>query len=412
MKRLHSRRRGAVLILAMIVLFAITSMLVTALATERAEFQSAIQRMDEDRARQAAQSGLARALATLQFQLTSPVTQLDEWYSLGNQSSDRFLVGRTSFRMQIIDAASLVNLNTATEIQLENMGLTSEQIDSLLDWREPDTVPRPEGAKDEFYNTLQRPYNAKLGRLDHIDEVLLIKGWEPATLFQTPEQSNTSGVAPQPIYSLATVDSFSPNLTAAGQTKGNINTVGQAQLVQAGIPLPLAAAIVLRRNTQGTFTRMGDVLTVTGMTADAAGILLDNYQVGNIPRSEGRININTAREDVLMTLPEMTTDIAQSIVSRQSAGINSLGELFQIPGITINSMVEIADLLTTDSEIFLVRVEGQSGSSRYSIEATVRIANERAIVLKVTEPINRNMAALWGWPEETAGEIVLGEEIE
>ena len=406
----HTRRRGAVMILAMVVLFAVTAILVSAMATERAEFRNAVQRIDEERARLAAQSGLARALATLQFQIASPVTQLDEWYTLGNQSNDLFLVGRQSFRMQIVDAASLVNLNTADEIQLQNMGLTSEQIDSLLDWREEGVTPRPEGAKDEFYNTLERPYNAKLRRMDHLDELLLIRGFEPATLFQTPEQQNTSGLTPQPIYSLSTVDSFSPTTDADGQPKGNINTIGQGQLTQAGVPPLLAAAIIVRRNTQGTFTRMGEVLTVTGMTPDAAGILIDQFQVGNAPRAEGQININTAREDVLMTLPDMTTDVAQSIVSRQSAGINALSELFQVPGVTVANMAAIIDRLTTDSEIFLVRVEGRAGSTTYTLEATVRVADSRVQVLKVSEPVNRSMTTLWGWAEETTNEIVLGEE--
>lgn len=406
----HSKRRGAILIMAMVVLFAITAILVSAMATERAEFRNAVQRIDEERARLAAQSGVARALATLQFQLTAPVTQLDEWFTLGNQSNDLFVVGRQNFRLQIVDAASLVNLNTADQTQLENMGLSSEQIDSLLDWREEGTTPRAEGAKDEFYNTLERPYNAKLRRMDHLDEVLLIKGFEPAVLFQTPEQQNTSGLTPQPIYSLATVDSFSPSTGSDGQARGDINTVGQGQLLQAGIPAQLAAAIILRRNTQGTFTRMGEVLSVTGMTTDAAGILLDRFQVGNLPRVEGKINVNTAREEVLMTLPDMTTDVAQAIVSRQAAGINALSELFQVPGITLQVMATIGDRLTTDSEIFIVRVEGQAGSARYPLEAVIRVDGSRAQIIKVTEPINRNMTSLWGWAEETTNEIVLGEE--
>jgi type II secretory pathway component PulK len=406
----HSKRRGAILIMAMVVLFAITAILVSAMATERAEFRNAVQRIDEERARLAAQSGVARALATLQFQPTAPVTQLDEWFTLGNQSNDLFVVGRQNFRMQIVDAASLVNLNTADQIQLENMGLSSEQIDSLLDWREEGTTPRAEGAKDEFYNTLEHPYNAKLRRMDHLDEVLLIKGFEPAVLFQTPEQQNTSGLTPQPIYSLATVDSFSPSTGSDGQARGDINTVGQGQLLQAGIPAQLAAAIILRRNTQGTFTRMGEVLSVTGMTTDAAGILLDRFQVGNLPRVEGKINVNTAREEVLMTLPDMTTDVAQAIVSRQAAGINALSELFQVPGITLQVMASIGDRLTTDSEIFIVRVEGQAGSARYPLEAVIRVDGSRAQIIKVTEPIYRNMTSLWGWAEETTNEIVLGEE--
>ncbi len=404
------RRRGAVMILAMVVVFAVTAMLVSALAVERSEFRAAVQRIDAQRARLAAQSGLARALATLQFQVNSPVTQLDEWYTLGNQANDSFTVGRIRFRMQIIDAASLVNLNVADETQLQNMGLTSEQIDSLLDWREEGFTPRPEGAKDEFYNTLEKPYNAKLGRLDHIDELLLIKGFEPASLFQTPETQNTTGATPQPIYSLATVDSFSPSLTPDGQTKGNINTVNQGALTQAGVPAPIAAAIILRRNTQGTFTRMGDVLTVAGMTPEAAGVVIDRFQVGGQPRNEGRINVNTAREDVLVTIPELTTDIAQAIVSRQSAGINALSEMFQVPGVTVQTMASMVDRLTTDSEVFIVRIEGQAGTSRYTLEAMVRVADSRAQVLKVSEPVYRNMNALWGWAEETTNEIVLGED--
>lgn len=398
------------MILAMVVVFAVSAMLVSALAVERSEFRAAIQRIDAQRARLAAQSGLARALATLQFQVNAPVTQLEEWYTLGNQSNDLFTIGRLRFRMQIIDAASLVNLNVADEVQLQNLGLTTEQVDSLLDWREEGFTPRPEGAKDEFYNTLERPYNAKLGRLDHIDELLLIKGFEPATLFQTPEQQNTAGLTPQPIYSLATTDSFSPNLTPDGQTKGNINAVNQGQLTQAGVPAPIAAAIILRRNTQGTFTRMGEVLTVAGMTPDAAGVILDRFQVGAQPRSEGKINVNTAREEVLVTIPELTTDIAQAIVSRQSAGINAISELFQVPGVTVQAMASFADVLTTDSEVFIVRIEGQAGSSRYTLEAVVRVAGSRAQVLKVSEPVYRNMNALWGWAEETTNEIVLGEE--
>lgn len=406
----RSRQRGSVLILAMVVLFAVTAMLVSAMALERAEFRNSVQRMDQDRARLAAQSGLARALATLQFQVASPVTQLDEWFTLGNQSNDLFLVGRLSFRMQIVDAASLVNMNTADEIQLQNMGLTSEQIDSLLDWREEGFVPRTEGAKDDFYNSLDRPYNAKLRRMDTLDELLLVRGFEPMTLFQTPEQSNTSGLTPQPIYSLSTTDSYSPNTGSDGQLKGNINSASAGAMTQAGVPALLAAAIVVRRNTQGPFARMGEVLTVTGMTPDAAGVIVDRFQVGALPRSEGKINVNTAREDVLLSIPEVTTDIAQAIVSRQDAGINALSELFQIPGITLATMSGIVDRLTTDSEVFLVRVEGRSGTSRYTLEAVVRVADSRAQVLKVVEPPNRDMQTLWGWAEDTTNEIVLGDE--
>lgn len=398
------------MIMTMVVLASVTAILATAVATESAEVRSAILRLERSKARIAAEAGIQYAISAFIEQDPGLVTQLNDWYLLGNQSNDLFQIGNVTFRLQIADASSLANLNTAPETDLQNMGLTSEQVDSLLDWREEGTTPRTEGAKDEFYNSLTYPYNAQLRRMDSLDELLLVKGFEPSVLIQNPVLENTSGVTPRPLYSLSTVDSFCPNTNGQGQQMGDLNTVQVNALMQQGVPQQVAAAIIARRNQLGgQFATIGQALQVNGMTIDAAGAIVDNYVVGAAPRSEGKININTASEDVLLTVTGMTSDVAQGIVSRQSAGSQTLSELFQVPGFTLELMQASADRFTTKSETFLIRVEGQSGSTRVPLEAVVSINGGRTRILKVYDPPQADMRELWGWPEETTNEIVIAE---
>lgn len=404
-----TKRRAGVMILTLVVLAAVTALLASAVARENAEVRSTITRLELRRARLAAESGVQRALALFLAQDPNLVSQQDDWFQFGNESADRFLIGNDSFRIQVVDASSRVNLNTAPESDLQNLGLSTEQIDSLLDWREEGTTPRTEGAKDEYYNSLANPYNAALRRLSTLDELLLIKGFDPNSLIQVPETSNTSGVTPRPLYSLATVDSFAPNTDAQGQQKQNLNQAQVGQLVQRGIPIQVAAAIIARRNqVGGQFTSFAQVLTVNGMTNEAAGAIVDGFSLTGAPRSEGLINVNTATADVLMSVTGMTSDVADAIISRQSAGITALSELLQVPGFTVQLLAATADRLTTKSETFLVRVIGQSGTSQTALEAVISINGGTPKIVKVMDTPVRDMRALWGWPDEATNDVDAG----
>ena len=125
---------------------------------------------------------------------------------------------------------------------------------------------------------------------------------------------------------IATVDYFGQNGTTEGQAKTNINTETVQQMVQAWLTQQQAVAIQIRRQS-GTFTTMGDVLRVAGINNQAAGIILDNFGINGEARTEGKINLNTAREEVLVTVEGVTSDIAQAIVSRQTTGFASYADL-------------------------------------------------------------------------------------
>jgi type II secretory pathway component PulK len=405
-----NKRRGGILVITLVILAVTTAILAVTAANQEVRSRATINRLEQTRARMAAESGIRRGIAALATQDPNQVTFDGDWYTLGNSAADSFaLTSGDHFRIQIIDAASLVSINTATQDMLLNLGLTTEQADSLLDWREPGETPRPEGAKDEYYNNLDTPYNTKLARLDGIDELMLVKGFDPQSVYQALDQSgntirNTDTA--YALYQMITTDSFSPNVGSNGQQKQDINGVQANQLTQQGIPPQVAAAIIARRNGLGQFATMQQVLQTPGLTTQSAGPLIDNFTVGAAARVEGRINLNTGTESVLAAIPGFTQDITNSIVSRQTnGGFTALSELLTIPGITVQVMAGAVDQIAVGSDTFVIRVIGTAGQTSVGLEGIVRLVNNQPVLEKVSETPLRDMRALWNWQDDTTNEV-------
>lgn len=415
----RSKQAGGVFIFALAVMVTLVGIVASFSAVQRTSIRAQQNRMDSARARALAEAGIERALSELVLPPAnaSSTSLQDPWALLGDLGNQRFLVGTGSFRVEVVDAASFVNLNTANEEQLLRLPLTTEQVDSLLDWRTEGGQARPEGAKDEYYNSLDEPYNAALRPLESLDELFLIKGWSAATLYQRLEEPvSTQFLVPgapedQPLLvELVTVDSRSPDTGPDGQAKLNINTATAIQMVGRGLPLPLATAIVQRRNLSGTFVRLGDVLLTPGVTAITATTILDNFAIDNETIRTGRINVNTATEPVLNTIPGFTPDIASALVSRQqSAGLATMGELASIPGLTVPVLAQSVDFLTVASNTFLVRAIGAHGSARVALEAVVSVEGGTPRVVKVFDAPMGDMRGIWRWSAEPTADVDLME---
>lgn len=408
---MRTKRSGAILLAVVAVLGGLVVIMGGLAANQRIAFQAQMNRMQMRRAEFAAQTGVNRALAALQTIDPNQVSQEDEWYELGETGSTNFILGDASFRMQILDAGALISINTANQQQLEHLPLSTEQIESLLDWRETGTDPRTEGAKDEYYNGLPTPYNARLGPFKTVDELLLVRGWDAPTLYEYDPQRTaiTQNVAYDerqiPLAQFLTVDSQAPSTNAQGQPKAQIRTVTNAQLLQRGIN-EIAAGNIFQRRT--TFTSMAQVLAVQGVNAQSAQALLDNYTINAGPTT-GRINLNTASEAVLQSIEGITPDISAEIVSRQTTGFTSIGELRTIPGVNIGLLRTTADTFAVGSTTFHVRVIGTAGQTSVPLEAVVRIENGVPRILRVQRPPFSDMRERWEWDEETTTETVLSE---
>jgi type II secretory pathway component PulK len=329
-RRRDARRaqRGSVMILALIALGALVALMVSIESTERIAAQTEQNRLRHRRAELAARSAVARALAYIELATPTSVTLNDDWALLGDSGNIKFDMGdgMSSFRVQVIDENSLINVDnfstatgTTTPAQLEYLPLTPQQSDSLIDWMTSSQNPRPNGAKNSYYNSLPQPYNTTLTKIDTLYDLLLIQGWTANMLLEPQTDVQTSN---GPLE----------------DANGNV--------------LPLI-----------------DVLAADPRPNTTAAAYID------------RINANTATQTVLETIPGMTTAQAANIVAGQTAGYTSLQQFVRqvpgrLPGVTQPTNTNgrttplTSSILNVGSDTWIIRAYGESGGVGVALEVT------------------------------------------
>lgn len=154
--------------------------------------------------------------------------------------------GRTNaydqdFEVRVLPESSRMDLNSVPDVilrgLLSTLGVGSKEqdiiVDSILDWRDADDLHRLHGAEDEYYNSLDRPYKAKNGNLDSIEELLLIRGVTAGLFYGEGEKRG--------LKDLVTVYS--------GSAKINVNTAGREALQAIpGMSSQIVEAIIDHRS--------------------------------------------------------------------------------------------------------------------------------------------------------------------
>ena len=122
--------------------------------------------------------------------------------------------------------------------------LWPELIDSFNDWIDKDNTARQDGAESEdYYATLEEPYEAKNGPVDTVQEVLLVKGFSEAILsggvLNPDEEDEEARIVVSGIVDM---------LTTYGDGKVNVNAAGLRVLMTLpGVDDLVANAIVEER---------------------------------------------------------------------------------------------------------------------------------------------------------------------
>ena len=160
---------------------------------------------------------------------------------------------------RLTDESAKINVNLASvDLLLGLKCLDKAVIASIIDWIDLDVVPNPDGAENDYYSSLESGYSCKNGPIDHLEELLLIKG-----------------ITPQVYY--------------------GSNLEGQNNYMDHGnMDLSELEDVEFQNNTLG----LSDLLTVYG---------------------DGRININTASSDVLYAIPMLSESAINEIISRQKS---------------------------------------------------------------------------------------------
>ena len=223
---------------------------------------------DGMRAAHLAEAGVEQALRELtgDFQYVSlPFDGVLTLYKQGPPPAvvPRFLrtrvrLGNGEFTYRITDEQSRINVNSATQAQLDKLlqclgvdKVNRDQIvDSILDWIDTNDDHRINGAEsDDYYLKLPIPYRARNGQMESVNELLQIKGVTPALFEGSEGQPGLRDV-----------------LTVRGSRQVNVNTAGPvvfcamgildaqiSSIMQGRLETPLLPADVSRFSIPGGF---------------------------------------------------------------------------------------------------------------------------------------------------------------
>jgi len=179
-------------------------------------------------------------------------------------------IGGGVYRVDIQDESGKINVNLVQESQLralvEASGIDRPDsdiiTDSILDWRDADSITRLNGAEDDYYQTLNPPYKAKNGRLDTVEELLLVRGVTADYFYGYPQRAADGSV----VYRYG----LSRYLTVySTREQININCAPLPVLLSIpGMPPQAAQAIYDRRHVK-PFKSMEEVVHEIPVTIDA-----------------------------------------------------------------------------------------------------------------------------------------------
>lgn len=254
-------------------------------------------------------------------------------------------------------------------------GMTGPEADAMLDWIDADSQPRAEGAEADAYSQLPAPYLPRNGRPLDLDELLLVRGIDEFRLFgrtsthidatRRPAENRSLPAQPQrPWSEFLTVWSAERNAANDGSPRIFVNAPQldrlHSRLIER-LPVDWANFIILYRqfapgaatqqsleagqitpnlslpakrpieslldlvNASIVMPQNGTSVTVKSpFKNDPATMqtqlpkLLDLLTVQPDPRIEGRININLASREVLLSIPGVDEGLAERILGARS----------------------------------------------------------------------------------------------
>ncbi|MBI2300893.1 MAG: general secretion pathway protein GspK, partial [Armatimonadetes bacterium] len=363
---------------------------------------------------------------------------------LDSQDENALSGDEGQFEVKGYDEAARVNLNTVDEDTLRRaLSDDTELVDTILDWRDDDTVPRDAGAETDFYAGLGDPYNSRDSWFQTVRELLLLRDMTPERYFgtdrvagldETPAPSGAQTPQTTPLDDQFTVYSQDQNLDADGQERVNLTTADRDTLQQA-LGEQLAPedidAILQYRDGQGTTPQpeQGTALPTPGSPAAPAPApeqnpanpgaaqatrpasvaellpvlgreklqeVYDKLTVSTDKYQLGLVNVNTASAEVLASLPGMDEDIAQAIVNgRRDQPFETVGDLLGLSDMTDQTFEEVAPLLTTRALAYRLQADGTVGRGEHVL--TNRI---EAIVIVEMQPSQSGGAGQAGAPAD------------
>jgi len=184
-----------------------------------------------------------------------------------DQRTIEMKIGRGKADVQISNERGKYDLNTIPDDMLRNLigslGLKEVErdivTDSILDWKDDDNLHRINGAEDQYYESLPKPYSCKDAPFETVEELLRIRGVTPALFYGSyaPGGEGTEATGRRGLVDLVTVYSRS--------TRVDANTAPEEVFLSLGLSEEDAKKIVEARKDK-PFKSLNDALQVLGGT--------------------------------------------------------------------------------------------------------------------------------------------------
>ena len=192
-------------------------------------------------------------------------------------------LGKGTFSYTLTDEDGKLNINTAPPLQIryiiDNSGVDITDVDtivdSIIDWIDAGTgnLHMLNGAEEDYYQSLEKPYSCKDGVFDSINELLLVKGVTPEIFYGSTKEGEDEGKNGED--EKKEYEGIAQYFTIWGSGLINVNTAPQ-RLLEAVFGAAQAENIIRQRGTGPILTSMPGVtirsfvftIISTGTTAD------------------------------------------------------------------------------------------------------------------------------------------------
>jgi hypothetical protein len=204
--KLRPRESGSVLIWVIWALIILSVFTVSIAKQVSTELVFGRWLMDRVLNRGFAKAGIERSLYELQHEDNAISDIMNENWGANDAAFKKVKVGNGEYsvvcdpeqgfdemaeglRYGICDEAARLNLNTADEATLKNLftalfpkmegSLQTQIAQALIDWRDEDDAKLSQGAEDNEYKSLSKPYEPRNKPFESVEEVLMVRGMTP-----------------------------------------------------------------------------------------------------------------------------------------------------------------------------------------------------------------------------------------
>jgi type II secretory pathway component PulK len=304
-----------------------------------------------------------------------PVGAATFWL-IGRDTND-WEVNLTTPAFGLVDEASKLNLNapwlTADMIQYLP-GMTPQIAASIMDWRDSDSSISTDGAEDETYGRLTKPYKTKNAAFESVEELRLVAGMTAEILYgedanlngildanendadESAPYDNRDGRLDPGLMEYFTVYSREP---ASGT---NINSRTELQtLLESVFSQDRARDIRVQldqRTVSGPrqppvqMTNLLQFYLYSGMSEDEFAQVSDYLTATTNSFTDGLVNVNTASQPVLECIPGIGTEFGAAMISYRESNPSKLATVawvVNVLGDTSTNTITAGPYITTHS---------------------------------------------------------------